>query len=93
MKNINLLKLEPRRREGGNGAAPREYLDFVVDGKPLSKRIGGDLASCLGWFVPEENARLFVGCCLNCPRIFRIIVAVFMFVLNVAIWDVVRFQR
>ena len=29
----------------------------MVDGEPLSKRIAGDLASCLGWFVPEENAK------------------------------------
>ena len=57
MEKINVLRLEPRRREGGNGATTREYLDFVVDGEPLSKRIAGDLASCLGWFVPEENAK------------------------------------
>jgi hypothetical protein len=57
MDRINVLNLEPRLREGGIGATPREYLDFVVDGEPLSKRIGGDLASCLGWFVPEENAK------------------------------------
>ena len=57
MERINVLSLELRRREGGNGATPREYLDFVVDGEPLSKRIAGDLASCLGWFVPEENVK------------------------------------
>src|SRR5688572_10905102 len=56
MDRINVLELEPRLRQGGNGATPREYLDFVVDGEPLSKRIAGDLASCLGWFRPEENA-------------------------------------
>ena len=57
MQRINFLTLETRVRQGGNGATPRQYLDFVVDGEPLSKTIGGDLASCLGWFVPEENAK------------------------------------
>jgi hypothetical protein len=57
MERINVLNLESRLREGGNGATPREYLDFVVDGEPLSKRVAGDLASCLGWFVPEENVK------------------------------------
>ena len=57
MERVNILKLETRLREGGNGATAREYLDFVVDGKPLSERIAGDLASCLGWLSPEENAK------------------------------------
>ena len=57
IEKMNVLNLELRLREGGNGATPREYLDFVVDGEPLSKRIAGDLASCLGWFLPEENAK------------------------------------
>jgi len=57
MERINVLNLEPRLREGGNGVTPREYLDFVVDGEPLSKTVAGDLASCLGWFVPEENVK------------------------------------
>ncbi len=57
MERINFLALETRLRKGGIGGTPREYLDFVVDGEPLSKRIAGDLVSCLGWFVPEENTK------------------------------------
>ncbi len=57
MKTINVFRLEHNRREGGGGATPRDYLDFVVDGEPLSQKIGGDLVSSLGWFVPEENAK------------------------------------
>ena len=46
-----------KRREGGGGRTQRDYLDIVVDGQPLSEIFGGDMASCLGWFVPEENAK------------------------------------
>ena len=41
---------------GGGGRTQRDYLDFVVDGESLSEKIGGDLVSCLGWCVPNENA-------------------------------------
>lgn len=57
MERVNILKLEPRLREGGNGATAREYLDFVVDGNPLSETIAEDLASCLGWLSSEENEK------------------------------------
>jgi hypothetical protein len=57
MKEESKLKLEWKRREGGNGRTQRDYLDIVVNGKPLSEMVGGDMASCLGWFVPEENAK------------------------------------
>jgi hypothetical protein len=53
----SVLTLEWKRREGGGGRTQRDYLDFVVDGDPLSEKVGGDLASCLGWFVPEQNAK------------------------------------
>jgi hypothetical protein len=51
------LKLKWKRREGGGGKTQRDYLDFVVDGESLSEKIGGDLVSCLGWFVPEQNKK------------------------------------
>lgn len=70
MNRINVLSLELRLREGGNGATPREYLDFVVDGQPLSKAIGGDLASCLGWFVPDENTKSVIRLLLEQPADF-----------------------
>jgi hypothetical protein len=55
--NPSILKLQWKRREGGGGKTQRDYLDFVVDEKSLSELIGGDLVSCLGWFVPEENKK------------------------------------
>jgi len=51
------LQLVWKRRDAGGGRTQRDYLDFVVDGESLSEKIGGDLVSCLGWFVPSENAK------------------------------------
>ena len=56
MGEASELRLEWRRREGGGGRTQRDFLDFVIDGQPLSELVG-DQISCLGWFVPEENAR------------------------------------
>jgi hypothetical protein len=55
MEGESKLKLEWKRREGGNGRTRRDYLDIVVDGQPLSELVGGDVASCLGGLTPEEN--------------------------------------
>ena len=38
-------------------ASARRFLDFLVDGQPLSERHRQDLISCLGWFVPDEDER------------------------------------
>jgi len=54
---ISNLELKWKRREGGGGATQRDFLDFVIDGKSLSEEIGGDLISCLGWFLPKENEK------------------------------------
>lgn len=56
MEEVSELRLEWKRREGGGGRTQRDFLDFIVDGRPLSESVG-DQVSCLGWFVPEENAR------------------------------------
>jgi len=56
-EKTSILTLEWKRREGGGGRTQRDYLDFIVDGQPLSEKIGGDLASCLGWFASEKNAK------------------------------------
>lgn len=53
----SILRLEWKHREGGGGRTQRDFLDFVVDNQSLSEKIGGDLVSCLGWFVPEQNAK------------------------------------
>ena len=52
-----MLQLEWKRREGEGGKTQRDYLDFIIDGQPLSEKIGGDLASCLGWFDPAQNIK------------------------------------
>ena len=55
-----MLSLEWKKRPGGLGRTKREFLGFVVDGQSLSTVIGevvGDQISCLGWFLPEENAK------------------------------------
>jgi hypothetical protein len=54
--NVSELRLEWRRREGGGGRTQRDFLDFIVDGRPLSESVG-DQVSCLGWLAPEENTR------------------------------------
>ena len=53
---MSKLRLEWKRREGGGGRTQRDFLDFIVDGQPLSELVG-DQVSCLGWLVPEENAK------------------------------------
>lgn len=55
--HTSTLRLEWKRREGGGGRTQRDYLDCVIDGRPLSEAVGGDLASCLGWLAPEQNAK------------------------------------
>lgn len=56
MEEVSKLRLEWKRREGGGGRTQRDFPDFIVDGQPLSELVG-DQVSCLGWFVPEENAK------------------------------------
>jgi hypothetical protein len=56
MKEVSGLRLEWKRRAGGGGRTQRDSLDFVVDDQPLSAVVA-DQISCLGWFVPDENAK------------------------------------
>ena len=56
MTEVSDLKLEWKRREGGGGRPQRDFLDFVVDGQPLSELVG-DYISCLGWVDAEENTK------------------------------------
>ena len=44
-------------RRLGSMQTPRRFLDYIVDGESLYERHGFDLISCLGWFVPEEDAK------------------------------------
>ncbi len=66
----NFLQLTRKRRPGGTGVTQRDYLDFVVDGRPLSERIGGDLISCLVWTTAGENARAIRRLLLEEPADF-----------------------
>ncbi len=54
---ISTLELEWKHREGGGGRTERNFLDFIIDGQSLSEIIDGDFASCLGWYIPEENEK------------------------------------
>lgn len=56
MKEVSTLRVEWKTRAGGGGRTQRDFLDFVIDGHSLSAVVG-DQISCLGWLVPEENAR------------------------------------
>lgn len=56
MEKVSELRLEWKRREGGGGRTQRDFLDFIVDGQPLSELVG-DQVSCLGWLAPEGNAK------------------------------------
>ena len=67
MDKHSVLQLKWKRRAGGDGRTQRDYLDFVVDGQSLSEMIGSDLASCLGWFAPAENAKAIDRLLLQAP--------------------------
>lgn len=54
----SILKLEWKRREGGNGRTQRDFLDFVVDGESLFERIGDDKITPLSWFIAEQNTKV-----------------------------------
>ena len=44
------LQLIPRAQPAGGPSTPREFLDFVIDGRSLLDLLGGlDLVGCLGW--------------------------------------------
>lgn len=46
-------------RAGGGGRTERRYLDFVIDGVPLSSRFDADFVSPFGWFdVDEQKASI-----------------------------------
>lgn len=57
MSEVSQLKLEWKSRKGGGGRTPLDYLDIIIDGQPLSAVICNDMVSCLGWFIPTENAK------------------------------------
>ena len=63
---VSALKLEWKRRPGGGGCTQRDFLDLVVDNHPLSAVVG-DQVSCLGWFVPDENAKAVRKLVLEAP--------------------------
>lgn len=66
---MNSFRLEWKRREGGSNWTQRDYLDFVVDEIPLSKRLGVE-TSCLGWLEPSENEKAVYRLLLEEPADF-----------------------
>jgi len=60
----NVLSLQRKRREGGNGVTQRDFLDFVIDGEPLSEMLRGDFVSCFAW-SDQENAKAVDRLLLN----------------------------
>jgi hypothetical protein len=42
-------------RTGGGGRTERRYLDFVIDGVPLSSLLKCDVISPFGWTIPNEQ--------------------------------------
>jgi hypothetical protein len=42
-------------RVGGGGRTERRYLDLVIDGVPLSTRLGADLIAPFGWYDATEQ--------------------------------------
>ena len=42
-------------RAGGSGRTQRRYLDFVIDGVPLSSRLSVDFISPFGWLTPRDH--------------------------------------
>ena len=66
-QGISSLELAWKVRDGGGGRARRDYLDFVVDGQSLGALVGGDLVSCLGWMIPNENDAALRRLLLDAP--------------------------
>lgn len=56
---MSSIELKWKKREGGVNWTEVDFLDFVIDGVSLFDRISGDFASCLGWFLPEQNEKAF----------------------------------
>lgn len=69
-KSISSITLKWQERSGGRGRTATKFLDFVIDGASLREKIGGDLASCLGWLVPTANEKAVNRILLNEPADF-----------------------
>lgn len=45
-------------RAGGGGRTERRFLDFTIDGVPLSTLFDADFISPFGWFPPNEQTEI-----------------------------------
>ena len=52
---ISTLDLAWMFRSGGGGRTERHFIDFVIDGVPLSSRFNVDFISPFGWFDTDEQ--------------------------------------
>ena len=56
-ETISALELAWNVRGGGGGRTERRFLDYVVDGTPLSSVIKADVISPFGWCVAAEQVK------------------------------------
>jgi hypothetical protein len=53
---LSALTLRWARRKAGKFVTGRSYLDFVIDGRSLAKRLDwSDAVTLLGWLAPEQH--------------------------------------
>ena len=52
---ISTLNVVWTTRSGGSGRTQRRYLDFVIDGVPISSRLTVDCISPFGWLDASEQ--------------------------------------
>ena len=57
MKTVSSFKLAGAKRSGGGGQTERSFFDFIIDGRSLREELKTTNISCLGWFIPEQNAK------------------------------------
>lgn len=52
---VSTLDILWKTREGGGGRTERRYLDFVIDGVPLSSLVVADFITPFGWLDEGEH--------------------------------------
>src|SRR5215475_6283343 len=54
-ERISTVDIVQTIRSGGGGRTERRYVDFVIDGVPLSRLLKCDVISPFGWTIPNEQ--------------------------------------
>jgi hypothetical protein len=63
----SILDVVWNTRSGGGGRTERRFLDFVVDGVPLSSQFDADFISPFGWFDVNEQRATIDRLLRKCP--------------------------